>query len=233
MLRPWQAELRVGLCPGRLVLAAGVRPVESNPVTELARVAQGRKLSVVLSSHFVRYAVLPWSEALGSEEEWLAFARHTFSSVYGAAADSWHCRVSPAGREEPRLASAIDAALLESLRALPRVASVQPYLMSAFNARRRLLEGKDGWLVVQEPGRLTLALVKGGRWRAARTRRAGSDWPQRLAEFFDREGASSEGGGSEAVFLYGEDAPPAGLGRYRVADITAPKVPRALAMVCH
>jgi hypothetical protein len=229
---PWRAELRAGLCPARIVLPTETHAVEGDAVATLARLCKGRRVRVVLSSHLVRYAVLPWSAELGPDEEWLALARHTFAGVYGAAADLWHCRVSPAGRGEPRLATAIDATLLDALRSVPGVISVQPYLMSAFNAHRRILAGKDGWLVLQEPGRCTVALIKGGAWRMARTRRIREDWKAELVDILERESAASPDEACEEVHFHGENEVPATLGRYRVTDVTAAPS-RTLAMACH
>lgn len=230
MSPPWRSELRLGLCAARLVLPDGARPVGEDAPAEIARLGTGRRVTVVLSSHFVRYALLPWSGALGSDEEWLALARHSFAATHGGAAEHWNCRVSPADHGEPRLASAIDASLLDALSG-PPVVSVQPYLMSAFNARRRALAGRAGWFVLHEPGRLTLALMRQGQWRSVRTRRVSSDWQQVLPNLLDRETALARETPCEDVFFYGEAAAPPRLGRYRVSDLTP--VPRATAMVFH
>lgn len=236
MSLPWRAELRVGLCPGRLVLPGGERPCADDLADELARIGKGRRVTVVLSSHFVRHALLPWSDALGADEEWLALARHTFTATHGPAAEGWDCRVSPGGRGEPRLASAVDASLLEALRRARCVVSVQPYLMSAFNARRRALAGRTGWFLVQEPGRAVLALVRGGAWRLVRTRGIDGRWPEFLPDLLDRESAALEEESCEDVFVYGADESPAQLGGYRITDVTlakGAKASRAAAMVLH
>lgn len=233
MSLPWRAESRVGLAPSRLVFSDGVRAAEADPLEELARAPRPRRMTVVLSSHFVRYAVLPWSEALEGDEDWLGLARHTFVAAYGARAEPWHCRVSPAPRGAARLASAIDAELARALRAMPRVRSAQPYLMAAFNARRHLLP-PEGWLVVQEPGRLAIGLLSKGTWRLACTRRVGPGWTQAMPELLDREAARCKGEAPGVeVFLFAEEECPSALGRYRITDITAPRGPRQLAMSCH
>ena len=235
MLLPWRAERRVGLCPNRLVLANAEQVATDDPFAELSRLGSRRPVTVVLSSHLVRYVLLPWSDALHSEDEWSAFAQHAFKTTYGAIAEGWHCRVSPARRGDSRIASAIDAEVLESLRSVRGVASVQPYLMSAFNARRRSLQGKNGWLVVQEQGRTVVALLRDGHWRLVRTRRIGDDWQERLPEILDREGTAAQDG-SEEVFLYSEEEAPKRLGNYRVTDVTLSpgnRTPRHGAMAFH
>ncbi|HSQ03841.1 MAG TPA: hypothetical protein VLN59_07395, partial [Burkholderiales bacterium] len=110
----WPDRLGIALFPDRLVLArvsGGLRarlkhkeviafaPAESGTrlwqpaVDALAakRVAgefAGAQVSIVLSGFFVRYALVPWSDALGGDEAETAFVRHCFARVYGDEADA-------------------------------------------------------------------------------------------------------------------------------------------------
>jgi hypothetical protein len=233
----WRSELRAGLCPDRLVLAGAVHAVKQDPVAELRALAADRKLAVVLSNHFVRYAVLPWSRALPSELAWTAYAQHTFSSIYGPAATGWDIRVSRAGRSEARVASAVDTALLESLRSIPGIVSIEPYLMVAGNARRRTLGMQPGWFVLHEPGRLTLGLIENRCWKIVRCRQAREDWRDTLADVLDRELAAAGDLECEHAFVCSEQEVPAKLGRYRLTDVTLPRGAsadaRAYAMALH
>jgi hypothetical protein len=234
--RLWRSEERVGLCPDRLVLASSIRPVEHDPAAELRELPGDSKLAVVLSNHFVRYAVLPWSAALASEQKWLAYARHTFTSTYGSAAAGWQIRVCATGRRQPCLATAVDASLIESLSANPRVVSIEPYLIASFNARARAFGERTAWFVLQEPGRLTLSLFAGGAWKLVRVRQAARGWRDSLADVLDRELAACGEPDCDHAFAYSEEALPERLGRYRVADVTLPRGaspdarPRAMAL---
>jgi hypothetical protein len=133
---------------------------------------QACRVTVVLSNHFVRYAVLPWSDALAGAAEEEAYLRHHFAKIHGERAKSWALRASEGPRGKLRLASAIDTALLGELRsAFPKsgkakLVSVQPELMSEFNARRAALPQSGAWLVLAEPGRACVALHTAGGWRA-------------------------------------------------------------------
>src|SRR6185503_1696378 len=118
-------------------------------------------------------------------------------------------RVSAARAREPRVASAVDAALLEALGTVPQVVSVQPYLMAAFNARRRALGTERAWFVLQEPGRLTLALIAEERWQLVRTRQAGATWREELADLLERESASAGDGECDAAWVCAEEEVPA------------------------
>jgi hypothetical protein len=215
----WRDHLRIGMGPKWLAVAGyrrGLRPVlahkeiiavdhadNSAPLWQAAVDAlpaalavtgrRGVDVTVVLSNHFVRYALLPWNTELKTETEWLALAYHRFSSIHGAAAEDWVIRIAKTAREGPRIASAIDRALLTALEErISRPASlvsVQPYLMTAFNRMQSMTGNTSCWLVVEEPGRLTLALIQHGVWKAIRSRRKDELCRMTLHEFIERESA--------------------------------------------
>jgi hypothetical protein len=194
----------VALCPGGLVLsrAGQMRVVDTGPdwrdALEALPGALGarppRRLHVTLSHHFVRYALLPWTPALKSAEAWRAYAAQRLAAVYGAPAAPWALRVSATAARGPRIACATEQALLDALPAAlgargVRLASVQPHLMRAFNRERRALRRAARWLVVEEAGRLALALIERGAWRALRCRRVEADWRAALPALLEREAA--------------------------------------------
>lgn len=215
----WRETLRIGLGRDRLVFARwgrglrprlldkGILPVEPRSAGEPWRavLAAMEKLlpgaapraadaSVVLSSHFVRHRLLEANAALGSEDEWSAYAAHQFEKTYGAPARDWEIRVAQAGAAQPRLACAIDKALLEALKAAfakgsARLGSVQPYLMAAFNGALPEMRDPSFWFVLQEPGRVLLGLLREGAWTSVRSRGAGARWSEELPQILEREGA--------------------------------------------
>jgi hypothetical protein len=150
-------------------------------------------VTVVLSNHFVRYAMVPPGEGLDEVDEELAYARYCFGKIHGARSKSWDVRMTsgPAGAE--RIASAIDGALLEAIHAcFParqklKLASVQPYLMSAFNHWRGALQAESTWFLLVEPQRFCLVLLQEGRWTAVRNSKAEADAPAQWAELLERE----------------------------------------------
>lgn len=150
-------------------------------------------VTCVLSNQFVWYALLPWNAALKTEAEWLALARHRLAGVHENATTAWALRVSKTGPNGPRLASATDQALIDALTAKiagcgARLVSVQPYLMAAFNGMHATM-GNFCWLVIEEPGRLTLALIVDGIWRLIRNHRVDADWRSMLPGILERENA--------------------------------------------
>ena len=217
MSRLFPSRLRIGLAPGRLRLAAETRgwrtsavesatlpvepgsgPADWRPAVEALPAAmalaglQRPEVSVVLSNHFVRYALLPPDEALKKDAEWRALARHRLSGIHGAATDGWLVRVSAAQAGGVRIVSATDTALIEEIRASVAAAdatlvSAQPNLIAAFNRVREQVGADSCWLVVAESGRLTMALLEGGTWKAVRTRRIDDGATVPLRDILERE----------------------------------------------
>jgi hypothetical protein len=150
-------------------------------------------VTVVLSNHFVRYTVVPPTDAGARRDEALALARFHFSKIHGERAAAWDVRLAapPSGR--PTLASAVDSALLDALKACfpsegaARLVSVQPYMMCAFNFWRHKIGKQGAWLLLVEPGTACLAMLAGKEWATIQTVRSGhassDSWPALL----DRE----------------------------------------------
>lgn len=214
----WPDQLGIALFPERLVLArasGGFRrrllhkeivafaPAEPGvplwqPAADAltAKVAAGAlakaDVSLVLSNRFVHYAVVPWSDALGSKEEELAFARHCFARVYGSETESWALKLSSANPRKARLACAVEQTLIDALETCMgplarRYRSLQPHLMASFNRVRARLGEQPAWVVVAEPGLLCLALLQDGRWQSVRTVKVGADWVSELHGVLSRE----------------------------------------------
>jgi hypothetical protein len=165
------------------------------------------RATVVLSNHLVRYAVVPWSSALGTPGEEEAYIRHHFAKIHGERVKGWSLRASPAPGSEARLASAIDKALLDELKNLfngksaPRLVSVQPQLMAAFNRWRRAIPAGGAWLVLADAERACVALHGGGGWRAVHNGKG--EWLALL----DRERHRVEGDVPDLVLICGASAP--------------------------
>jgi hypothetical protein len=128
---------------------------------------------IVLSNHFVRYALVPSSDGVSAGEEELALARFHFAKVHGEASRDWNIRLSPAASGTARLASAVDNALIDALQQSfprqrqPRLASIQPLLMSVFNnASTPAMPAKGAWVVMVEADRTCVALYCGKSWQA-------------------------------------------------------------------
>ena len=164
------------------------------------------RVTIELSNHFVRYALVPWSEALSSPAEEEAYVRHHFAKIHGERAKGWAVRATEAAPGEPRLASAVDAALLASLKEAfkgkkAKLVSIQPALMGRFNAARKSVPASGAWLVLAEPERACIALHAGKGWRAVQN--AKGEWRAAL----ERERHRVEGEVPSLVLLAGAPAP--------------------------
>ena len=164
----------------------------------LAPLAKKRvRVTVVLSNRLVRYAVVPFDAGVSGADEELALARFHFTRIHGERAKGWSLRLSPGSHGSARLASAVDPALTEAIRACfprtarPRLTSIQPYLMAAWNRWRGELGRELGWLVLLEPGRACLALAQKDGWRTAQSLPLAEEdaWPDLLEREALRAGA--------------------------------------------
>jgi len=173
--------------------AQGAEPWTAAVQDLAARELRGR-VTVVLSNHFVRYALVPWSAELAGSAEEDAYVRHHFVRIYGERAKAWTFRASPAPAGAARLASAIDANLLAALKSAfarkrAKLASVQPGLMAVFNRARSAVPAGGAWLVLAEPDRACVALHSGGRWQAVSNARG--EWLALLERERHRVGATA------------------------------------------
>ena len=193
VFRPRVSDKRTLACDR----AFGAEPWQG-AVAALSRIAAeikdaNAKVSVVLSNHFARYALVPWSGGLSSAAEETAFVRYCFAKVHGERSKDWELRSSRAAAGSARLASAVDSALVQAIRAAfparakAKLASIQPYLMSAFNRWRALVKGERAWFLVVEPQRACLAHLENARWTTVRNARGNFDDPAQWAGLLDRE----------------------------------------------
>lgn len=153
--------------------------------------------TVIISNHFMRYVLVPWSADLTEPDEEMALMQHRFAKVYGEAAKHWTLRLNQEKRGLPRLASALDAGFLEGLNSVfdqagVAITSIQPSLMAVFNGVRERLRARNAWFALVEPGNLCLALLHAGSWNLVRNLRIGVNWNEELALILDREAYLSD-----------------------------------------
>src|SRR5258705_3268573 len=190
-------DLRIGLCEelrflsnGKQLPLARTEPTNWRASVDLLPLVlesfRNQKASVVIADQFVRYTLLPWSDTLKTHAQWLALARHRFCAIHGPLAAEWEIKFAETAPAGPRLACAADREMIDELAAKFTAAgvhlqSVQPFMIAAFNQVRHLTGGSC-WLVVEEPGRLTLPFIQHGPWVAIPSRRIDQRWRKGLPE---------------------------------------------------
>ena len=174
------------------------------------RQSQGALACVVLADHWVRYAVVPYSDALSGTEERIAHARHVLVGIYGEVVSEWSITLADAHPGVARAACAVPTALLAELHAVLErrgipLKSLQPQLVAGYNHWRRQLPQSGAWFVSVEPGSLAAARLTDARWDRVHSVRIGPDWAVELRRLrtFGRLAAHSDAKGRVYV-----DAPP-------------------------
>lgn len=131
-------------------------------------------LRLVISNHWLRFAILPWSDSLTRPAERRALALNVMEEIYGDCGTQ-EIRISEAGFRRPALAAALPSYALQQLQLLSQehalpLLSLQPLLMQAFAACQGQLKGSDHAFACLEPGKLTLLTSSNHRWQSVQSR---------------------------------------------------------------
>jgi hypothetical protein len=188
------------------------------PALRDMRVRRAR-LHVVVSDHFVRYALTAWNANLVADSERLAFARVAYRNIYGSPADTWDLCLDQQPAGQASLVAAMDRGLVQALRDAAagqgtRLGSVIPALAARINRHRALFKGTDFCLATAEPGRLTLAFHAASGWVSVRSRRMDGSLAQELPAALKQEAAASAIAEGGSLYLAAEEL--AGLGPFSV-----------------
>ena len=176
------------------------------------------RATVILSNHFVHYALVPWqaeqAKLRPDSDKHHAYLQHCFTRNFGAAAKQWQCRMSDCGMYKPALASAIDSALLQDIEAAftaanIRIANIHPQLMVAVNQAKSQItqylnkKAQTYWLVIVENGQSCLLLVEDGAWRLVKSMRfdVAAQVNEQIEPVLQRENAL-RGGLDCPIFFY-------------------------------
>ena len=172
----WRDEIGIYLAPHKLALtrlARGVTPKSvgeaswSNELEDdthwsaalgaldalLAKAEwQGAVARVVISDHWVRYAMVPYAAALSGDAERATHARHVLTGIYGEVVGQWTVTLADSRPGVAQVACALPASLLEELQAILLrhripLKSLQPQLVSAYNHWRDRLPDGGAWFV--------------------------------------------------------------------------------------
>jgi hypothetical protein len=204
----WRDEVGAFVGPGKLVLSRMRRGLRGAcvarhfvPLPEShagdwsqARLTLARELAdpkwrdahvrVVIADAWVRYALVPASEALASDGERLQHARFVLAQLYGEPMEEWDVALSEAGAAGNHVAAAMPKALVAEVRSLRsgsmRVTAIQPQLVAAFNAWSWRMPATGGWFVTIEQGSLSAAHFTARGWDRVHSVRIGREWSAEL-----------------------------------------------------
>lgn len=178
-------------------------------------VKQGISANVIISSHFARYAIIPWSVELAVESERQAFMRYRFNALFGDMVKTWNLQMSEPDFGQPAIASGIDSVLLIALHevlaaANIKVNSISPYLMVAINQSIQQIKQQkvhpDFWFVVVESERLCFALIENGGWRFVKNVAVEMDLSGQINTLIQREIVNFSVSSALPVVIYQAEA---------------------------
>jgi hypothetical protein len=126
-----------------------------------------QKIKLIISNHFMRFAVLPWQDGVYSRKDWLALANHTFRQQFGAVADNWQLKVSLGAYGQGAIASAMDRTLYDGLMDISQQLdfswhAIEPLAMRLLNQSRR---DEAAWILIAEPQHLLLCETQHGQFQ--------------------------------------------------------------------
>lgn len=238
MSRWWPEELHIALAPERVLLARapfGMRrrtvecealacapDVGATPwapaVTALEQAlarSRWRRASarVVLSDRFVRYGLLPWSEAIAGPHELELAAAAQLRMVHGERVDGWVLRVDGGGYGSAFLVAAVDRQLIDRIKQLAaaarlRLRALEPRFAAAYRRCRGKLRGEAVWFVVLDAERVSVAYLDGAGLRGFHSVRVTQDPVAELEALIQRWALLEEGIGTDApVYWYAPGEP--------------------------
>jgi hypothetical protein len=228
----WNDRLLIAVRPDRIILlhmARGWRPTvkakaimsclqdDQSPkwkaaIAALADILQQKewkrtRVDVVLSQHFVRSTLVPANLALKNREEEETFALHSIAQANSDLAGEWRLRFADARPGIPKLACAVEGALLDTLEhtvaaADNKLASVRPYFVAAYDGRRRQLAKQSAWFVALESDRCCLMRLQDGLLQRISSRRIFASAETELPAFLEQERLLAQAGDlPDKVFL--------------------------------
>lgn len=183
-LRGWFGKRKVIAKHSQALPASKVRPTTWQPVLEALGMRlndvtwQKANLEVVIANSLVRYAVLPWSDAILNADEDHKYVKFKMDEIFGVDGKNWKVGLTASSYGNPRLACAVDFELLNQLKELAfksrlHIQSVQPHLVAALNFVRNELKGKQLHFLLSDGEKLCTVYIKQGYLQSLRVEQLG------------------------------------------------------------
>jgi len=198
----------------------------------------GADLTVTLSNHFMRYAVLAPQKNIANPAELQAYVGFHMREIFGERAMEWMTSVSAWDPIRGGVCAAFERGLFEQLgelaaRCKMRLKYVEPYLTAAFDHWHQRFDDQRAWFALVEAGRFCLVLLENGGWQRVSNQRVVENVENELLAALDQEAIlfSEHKEAIEAVYLFAPEHPelmlPEDCGR-RVIPLHSESVPAPL-----
>lgn len=211
-VKPGQAERQVAACE-----RADERTPWGAALVQLKRMlptGTGADIHILLSNHFVRYAVIPPQSKIETPAELQAYAAFQIREIYGERAAEWELSISSWDPATGAVCAAIERGFLRELEELAasqrmKLKYVEPYFTSVFDHWHGRFDNGRAWFALVETGRLCLALLEGGAWLRILNQRILDDVEEELLVALEREALlfSTPAGTSGQVCLFAPEHP--------------------------
>lgn len=160
----------------------------------LAREARhATRVHIALSDLWVRSHLMPATPTRLSEDEMLLLARTHFARQYPETGqDNWTFRLALQGTR--LLVAGMESGLLEAIKetnanAGARLRRTEPLFSWVYDRFERALADATGWMLLDEPGMLTLAFVERGRLTSLHCQRCENDQGEIAVRLLERQSA--------------------------------------------
>ncbi|MFL6693011.1 MAG: hypothetical protein ACJ8GO_08630 [Ramlibacter sp.] len=168
-------------------------------------------IGVVLSNHFVRYAVVDNASQLRGAAERAIAGSQALRAVHGSAVDEWQV-VMDDDAMDGALVAGVPRALVDALHGACRLAgahriSIEPLLARSLNDARAQIGSATGWLGVMENGRLVLASIGAQSVTAVRSQRLLQDPATEVAALVQRTRLLDGMPATRSILLLASDQP--------------------------
>ncbi|ODT64378.1 MAG: hypothetical protein ABS69_20455 [Nitrosomonadales bacterium SCN 54-20] len=211
-VKPGQAEKQMAACEradegttwgATLVQLKRMLPAET-----------GADIHILLSNHFVRYAVIPPQSKIETPAELQTYAAFQMQEIYGERAAEWELSISSWDPATGAVCAAVERSFLQELEELAasqrmKLKYVEPYFTSVFDHWHDSFDNGRTWFALIETGRLCLALLEGGAWLRILNQRILEDVEEELLVALEREALlfSVPAGTASQVRLFAPEHP--------------------------
>lgn len=153
----------------------------------------GTRVHIALSDLWVRSHLMPAISTSLNEDEMPLLARTHFARQYPESGQSnWTFRLALQGTR--LLAAGMESELLEAIKEISakagaRLSRMEPLFSWVYDRYEKALADASGWMLLDEPGMLTLAFVEHGRLMSLHCQRCENDQDEVAVRLLERQSA--------------------------------------------